>query len=152
MDAVIRGLAIYAFLMVIFRFAGKRALQNTTTFDFVLLLIIAETTQQALLGDDFSLTNACLLITTLITTDILLSLLKSKFPRLALWIDDAPVVLVENGRLKHERLTKERLDCDDIMVAAREQHGLDTFDQIEHAILEQDGKVSIVPRRSSTQP
>jgi uncharacterized membrane protein YcaP (DUF421 family) len=54
MDLVIRGIAVYLFLLLIFRVSGKRSLRNATTFDFVLLLIVAETTQQALIGDDSS--------------------------------------------------------------------------------------------------
>jgi len=76
MDLVIRGLAVYLFLLLIFRVSGKRSLHNATTFDFVLLLIIAETTQQALVGDDGSVTGAFLLIIVLVGTDVLLSLAK----------------------------------------------------------------------------
>jgi len=57
-------------LLIIFRISGKRSLGQVTSFDFVLLLIIAETTQQALLGDDYSVTNAFLLIGTLVGIDI----------------------------------------------------------------------------------
>jgi uncharacterized membrane protein YcaP (DUF421 family) len=77
MDAVLRGLSVYIFLLIIFRISGKRSLGQVTSFDFVLLLIIAETTQQALLGDDYSVTNAFLLIGTLVGVDIGLSLLEA---------------------------------------------------------------------------
>ena len=66
MESVLRAAIVYVFLLVLFRLAGKRTLSDVTTFDFVLLLIISEATQQALLGEDFSLTNAFLVITTLI--------------------------------------------------------------------------------------
>ena len=81
MDLVIRGIAVYLFLLLIFRVSGKRSLRNATTFDFVLLLIVAETTQQALVGDDASVTGAFLLIVVLVGTDILLSLVKRWSPR-----------------------------------------------------------------------
>ena len=58
MDSVLRGLCIYFTLLAIFRISGKRSLAQIATFDFVLLLIISETTQQAMVGDDFSITNA----------------------------------------------------------------------------------------------
>lgn len=80
MDSVLRALAIYLFLMVIFRISGKRSLAQITTFDFVLLLVIGEATQQALLGDDFSLTNAALVIATLLGLDTGLSLLQQRLP------------------------------------------------------------------------
>lgn len=81
MDTVLRGLAIYVFLLLVFRVAGKRTLAQVTTFDFVLLIIIAEATQQGLLGEDFSVTNALLLIVTLVTADILLALWKQRSKR-----------------------------------------------------------------------
>lgn len=57
MDAVLRGLAVYIFLLIVFRIAGKRSVAEVTTFDFILILIIAEATQQALLGQDYSTTE-----------------------------------------------------------------------------------------------
>ncbi|HEX7070897.1 MAG TPA: hypothetical protein VF190_08830, partial [Rhodothermales bacterium] len=69
MDAVLRACAVYVFLLILFRISGKRTLSSATSFDFVLLLIIAETTQQALLGNDFSVTNSFLLIVSLLGLD-----------------------------------------------------------------------------------
>lgn len=73
MDAIFRGATIYFLVLVVIRLSGRRTLAETTTFDFVLLLIIAETTQQALLGEDYSITNAALLVLTLAGIDILIS-------------------------------------------------------------------------------
>ncbi|MDF3041519.1 MAG: rane protein, partial [Thermomicrobiales bacterium] len=95
MDSVIRAVAIYGILLIIFRVSGKRSLAQITTFDFVLLLIISEATQQALLGDDFSLINAFVVIITLIGLDIALSLLKQRSPTFELLIDDTPLIIVE---------------------------------------------------------
>lgn len=78
MDAVLRAVAVYGFLLVIMRLSGKRTLAQVTAFDLVLLLIIGEATQQALLGDDFSVTNAFVVITTLIVCDIGMSLVKQR--------------------------------------------------------------------------
>jgi hypothetical protein len=77
MDAVVRGLAIYFVLLIIIRLSGRRTLAQMTPFDLVIVLVISETTQQAMLGDDFSITNAVLLILTLFTTDIGLSYVKA---------------------------------------------------------------------------
>lgn len=147
MDAVLSALAIYVFLLVLFRIGGKRTLGQTTTFDFVLLLIIAETTQQALLGDDFSLTTAFLLITTLIVLDILLSLLKRKWPKLDRLVEGVPMIIVEHGKPLWDRMQKARVDESDVLTAARELQGLKRMDQIEYAVLERSGGISIVPKR-----
>ena len=147
MDAVLRGAAIYLFLLVLLRFAGRRTLGQLTTFDFVLLLIISEATQQALLGEDFSITNAFLVVMTMIGLDIGLSLLKQRFIRLEDWLEGMPVVLIENGRLLKDRMDKERVDEDDILHAARELQGIERIDQIKYAVLERTGGISIIPKQ-----
>lgn len=81
MDAVIRGQAIYFTLLVIIRLSGRRTLAQMTPFDLVIVLVISETTQQTMLGDDFSITNAVILILTLFTTDIALSYVKRWWPK-----------------------------------------------------------------------
>jgi uncharacterized membrane protein YcaP (DUF421 family) len=109
------------------------------------LLIVAETTQQALLGDDFSVVNAIVLILTLFVTDILLSLLKEKMPWLAKWLDGAPTVLISLGKPDTRAMRRARVDVVEIIEAARNQHGLERLDQIKFAVLEVDGHVSITP-------
>lgn len=147
MDAVIRAAAIYVFVWLVFRLAGKRTLSETTTFDFVLLLIIAETTQQALLGEDFSVTNAFILITTLVGIDIGLSLIKQRWPKAEKVIDGEPVVLVADGRPLEDRMKRARVDRQDILEAARRLQGLERFEQIKYAVLEQSGGITIVPKQ-----
>ena len=146
MDIVVRGLAVYLFLMIIFRIAGQRTLSEVTTFDFVLLLIIAEATQQALLGEDFSITNAMLLIATLIGFDIALSLWKQRSQKVAKILEGVPLVLVDDGKPMPEHMENARVDEEDILAAARELQGLERIDQIKYAILERNGGISIIPR------
>src|SRR5688572_7643178 len=99
MDSVLRAVAIYLILMVIFRLSGKRSLSDVTTFDFILLLIISEATQNALMGDDFSITNAFLVILTLVILDIGLSMVTSRSARMEKLLSDVPTIVVENGRV-----------------------------------------------------
>ena len=146
MDAVLRGVSIYLIVLVVIRLSGRRTLGEMTAFDFVLLLIIAETTQQALLGEDFSITNAFLLVTTLVGLDILMSLLKQRFDLIDRVIDGVPMIIVENGRPLEERLRKARLDKADIMQAARKLQGLERMDQIKFAVLEADGSITVIPQ------
>lgn len=145
MDAILRGVSVYIILLVILRLAGRRTLGEMTAFDFVLLLIIAETTQQALLGDDFSVTNAFLLITTLVAMDIALAYLKTRFDGFDRLVDSVPVIVVEHGKPLHDRLRKSRLDEHDVLAAARRLQGLERMDQIKYAVLEADGGISIIP-------
>jgi uncharacterized membrane protein YcaP (DUF421 family) len=145
MESVFRGLAVYFVLLLVTRLSGRRSLAQVTPFDFVLLLIIAETTQQALLGDDFSVTNAFVLIVTLFFADVLMSFLKQWSSRAALLLDGTPTVLISRGRIDREAMRRARLNLDDIMKAAREQHGLRRLDQVDFAVLEVSGTLSIVP-------
>lgn len=145
MDSVLRAASIYLILMILFRIMGTRALAQITTFDFILLLIISETTQQAMVGQDFSLTNAVLAIVTLVMLDLGLSLLKSKFPNLEKWLEGLPLVIVENGVPLKERMQRARVDESDVLAAARETQGLERMEQIKYAVLERSGGISIIP-------
>jgi uncharacterized membrane protein YcaP (DUF421 family) len=89
------------------------------------LLIIRETTQQAMVDDDHSITNAFLLIMTLIGASMALSLLKQRLPAVEKWLDGVPVVIIEKGRLLKDRMDKTRVDEADILEAARELQGLE---------------------------
>ncbi|RVH06358.1 DUF421 domain-containing protein [Sinorhizobium meliloti] len=146
MDSVVRGITIYFILLAALRLSGRRTVAQMTTFDFVLLLIIAETTQQALLGDDFSIVNATLLILTLFGVDIVLSYLKQWSPKIALCLDGTATVLIADGKVDERALKRARVNIEDILVAAREQQGLARLDQIKFAVLEADGGISIIPR------
>ena len=104
MDMVLRAVAIYLVLMVVFKIAGRRALLQMTSFDLILLLIISEATQQALLGNDFSVTGAALTIITLVVVDILFGKLKKYVTGAEHFIAGPPVVLVENGEMRPEKM------------------------------------------------
>ena len=107
MESVIRGAIVYLFLLVVLRISGKRTLAQVTTFDFAVLLIISETTQQAMIRNDNSITHAALLIITLIGIDIGFSLLKQRFPRLERWVDDIPLVILVNGKAIPDRVSEK---------------------------------------------
>lgn len=149
MDSVFRAAAVYLILLVILRIAGKRTLAQVTVFDFILVLIISEATQQALLGDDFSVITAAIVIATLVLLDIVFSVLKQRSERLDQIIDDSPVVIVDNGKPLWDRMNRARIDEQEVLVAARELHGLERLDQIKYAVLERSGGISIVPKTKS---
>ena len=146
MDAIVRGLVVYLFLMILFRIAGRRTLGSITNFDFVLLLIISEATQNAMIGNDYSVTNGFLVILTLVGLDIALSYLKQRFPAMERYLDGLPLILVDQGRPLKDLMYRVRVDEQDILAAAREKHGLERMDQIKYAILETNGMISIVPK------
>ncbi|QXH77925.1 DUF421 domain-containing protein [Pseudomonas salmasensis] len=148
MDSVLRAGAMYLALMVLFKIAGRRSLAELTTFDFVLLMMIGEATQQALLGDDFSITNGILVIVTLIAIDVGLSLLKQRSSWVSRLIDGEPTIIVENGKLLHRRLRHARLIEADVMEAARSSQGIERLEDIKFAIIERNGKISIIAKEN----
>ena len=149
MDSVIRAAVVYFMLLVVFRLAGNRSIGQITAFDFVLLLIISESIQQAMITSDFSLTNAFLIIVTLVGLDIMMSLWKQRSKRLERILDGVPVLLIENGKLNKHIMNKERVDEGDILAAAREKIGIERIDQIKHAVVEANGAISIIPKHQS---
>jgi uncharacterized membrane protein YcaP (DUF421 family) len=146
MESVLRGAAVYLFLLVVFRIAGQRTLAQITTFDLVLLLIISEAIQQALIGNDNSMTNAGLIVLTLAGLNVGLSVLKQRSKHAEKVLEDVPLVLVAEGRILKDRMDKVRVDEDDILEAARSMHGLERLDQIRYAVLERSGDISIIPQ------
>lgn len=145
METVLRAAGIYLVLMVVMKIAGKRTLMQMTSFDLILLLIISEATQQALLGDDFSVTGAALTIITLFSIDILLGILKNRFPVTERLIDGTSVILVENGKPLYRQMKKTGVGCEEVLIAARSGQGVDRIENIKFAILEKNGQISIIP-------
>ena len=146
MESVIRAAIVYVVLMLLFRIAGKRSLAEVTSFDLVLLLIISEATQQAMIDNDNSMTNSLLLVATLIGMNILLSVVTKRWKSLDKLVEDVPLVILKNGEPLRDRMRKERIDEDDILEAARASEGLERLDQIKFAILERTGHITIVPK------
>jgi uncharacterized membrane protein YcaP (DUF421 family) len=149
MDTVLRSTAVYVFLLVIFRISGKRSLSQLTTFDFILLLIISEATQQALVGNDFSFTNAAVVIVSLVVLDNTFSWMEGRSPLFSRVVGSLPVVVVENGKLLEDRAKQEGVTLTEILAQGREKHGLERLEQFKYAILERHGGISVVPQNKS---
>jgi uncharacterized membrane protein YcaP (DUF421 family) len=145
MNPVIRGIIIYLFLLLVFRIMGKRSLSETTMFDLLVLLIISEVTQQAMVNTDNSLTAAAILISTLLGLDLILSLLKKPFKMFEKIVEGTPLIIVDHGKPLKDRMSKSNIDEEDIMQAARSNQGLERMEQVKYAVLEKDGTISIIP-------
>jgi uncharacterized membrane protein YcaP (DUF421 family) len=145
MDTIVRAVLIYCGLLLLFRLTGKRTLAQITSFDFILLLLISESFQNALANDDRSLTGAFLIAITMIGLDIGFSLLKQRSKALEKLLDDVPLVIVEHGQPLKELMMKVRVDEEDVLAAARMHHGLENMRDIKYAVLERSGGISIIP-------
>jgi uncharacterized membrane protein YcaP (DUF421 family) len=142
----LRAAVVYAFLMLAFRFAGHRTLAQITNFDLILVLIIGDATQNAIVGDDTSLWTAAVAIASLILLDVLIGRGKQAWPQLDTVADGLPVVIVSQGAPCHDRMKKQGVDLEDVLAAARERHGIMRLEEIEFAILEKSGGISVIPR------
>lgn len=147
MEIVLRAAAIYLFLMIVFRISGRRALAEMTGFDMVLLLIIGESVSQGLIGDDFSVTTALILVATLVLIEQGMAVLKEKVPAAARWLDDVPLIVVQDGKPLPKRMRMAQVDEQDVLEAARSAHGLEKMRQVKYAVVERSGAISIVPKK-----
>jgi uncharacterized membrane protein YcaP (DUF421 family) len=151
MDAVIRPIFLYVFLLVVFSMAGKRTMAEMDTFDMVTLLIISEATQNALVGQNASISYAMVVIITLVSCTVFMAWLKAKRPRIEQTLQGGPLILVENGRMFRDRMKAAYVDEQDILTTARTGQGLERLDQIKFAILETSGEISIIPKGDSSR-
>jgi uncharacterized membrane protein YcaP (DUF421 family) len=147
MDSVIKSLVIYLVLWLVIRSSGRRTLGQLTVFDFILFLIVGGAAQRALMGQDYSLTHAFLVIATFVINDIAVSFVERDVPSIAKILKGVPTVVVENGHVLSGRLRRARITEEEILEAARRTHGLERMDEIKFAIFEASGRISIIPRR-----
>jgi uncharacterized membrane protein YcaP (DUF421 family) len=144
-STVLRAAIIYVFVLVVVRLAGKRTLAELSTFDLVVLLILSEGIQPALVSDDSRLTSAMIIVLTIVGIDALFGLVKYRSTAASKLLDDIPTVLVRDGIVNEKAMARERLDTDDILEAARRQMGLEHFEEVRFAILERTGGISVIP-------
>jgi uncharacterized membrane protein YcaP (DUF421 family) len=147
-DPILRVAAVYLFLLVLLRLAGRRTLGESTPFDFVVLLLIGDLMQEPLLGEDPSFAHASVLCLTLVGLNIVFALCKAQSRRVERWIEGVPVVLVEHGRPLRDVMHYARIAEEDVLAAARMHQGLERMDQIRLAVLERTGHISVIPESS----
>lgn len=143
---VLNTMGVYLFLLIMFRIAGRRTMTQVTMFDLVLVLVISETVQNALIGEDRSVTGAFLVITTLVGVDVLFAEMKARSDRVEKWIDGMPLIVVREGKPLEELMSRARIDLNDILQSARIS-GIGTIEEIDYAVLETNGRISVIPKR-----
>ena len=146
MSFILKCVLIYFFLLIVFRIAGKRALADITTFDIVLLLIISEATQQALTVEDHSMVNAMLLIGTFVAIEMILTFFTLRSPTLDRLLNSRPLAIVRNGRVLDEHMKHAGVNVDEVLSAARQSQGVAQLEDIDDAVLECNGQISVMPR------
>jgi uncharacterized membrane protein YcaP (DUF421 family) len=147
MDAVLRALFFYLFLIFLVRIVGRRPGKQITPFEFVLVFFMGGLALTAMVGDDASLTNATLQIITLAAAHYAVAWLRSASPRIARLFDGTALILLENGTWRSNTMSRMGIQDDDVMATARDQ-GVMTLQEIDRAILERNGQISIIPGKS----
>lgn len=149
MAAVFRAAFGYCFLILMVRSAGRRPGKQITPFEFVFIFFIGGLTLTPMVGNDRSLSNALIIITTIAVTHFLIAYLKRRWPAFGRVVDGTPLVLLKKGEWQMESMQKMRLQDDDVMAMARD-NGLERLDQVEYAILERNGEICIIPESKSS--
>jgi uncharacterized membrane protein YcaP (DUF421 family) len=145
----VRALAVYGAVFVGFRVLGKRELGQMTVFDLVLILLISNSVQNAMVGPDTSLQGGLVAAVVLLAANRLAAESRLRSPLFDRLFQGRSAVLVEHGQLVTGQLRKQRVAEEDLEAAMRE-HGIESLDQVELAVLETDGTISIVPVTSPT--
>jgi uncharacterized membrane protein YcaP (DUF421 family) len=146
MDIVLRAAATFALLYIITRVVGRRELGEMEPFDMILLIVLGDLIQQGVTQSDYSFTGAALAVTTMAMLTVALSYLSFRFKQLRPILDGEPLVLVHDGRPIARNLRRERITLEELEAEARMQQ-LTSLDDVQVAVLETSGKISIIPRR-----
>jgi len=144
---VARTIIVYAAVLIGLRFAGKRELGQMTPFDLVVILLIANAVQNAMVGPDTSVTGGLIAAAVLVAVNYGLAQARERLPLLRRALEGAPTLLINDGKFIEEHLRREGLDEELVMMAIRE-HGIGDLKDVKMAVLETDGSISIVPAGS----
>ncbi len=146
MFSIIRTLAIYLLILFFLRTTSKRSLSNMSPFEFVLLMMMGGIAVPSMQGDDRSLTNALLIICTLMGTHLLLAWFKQHSRTAEKLIEGTPMVVLEDGKPIRHRMRKMLIHDQDILQAVREK-GLERMEQAKYAIVERNGVIVVIPKK-----
>jgi uncharacterized membrane protein YcaP (DUF421 family) len=147
MSAILRAIAGYCFLILVVRAVGRRPGKQLAPFEFVLIFYLGGLALTAIAGDERSFTNAACQIIAIALSHDAISWARAKSPRFARLVDGTPLILLERGSWRAKTLKQMHIQDVDVMSAARDK-GVAALTQIEQAILERNGEISIL----STKP
>jgi uncharacterized membrane protein YcaP (DUF421 family) len=148
-EFVLRGIIIYIFLIVILRATGKRQIGQMSPFDLVLLLVLSNGVQNSMNGGDNTVTGGMILSITLVSANWIAGKITFSSKKAERLIEGAPQVLVHNGRVYEAALSDAQLTRHELMSAIRTE-GYTDLNEIRAVMLENDGSISVIAKRSPT--
>jgi uncharacterized membrane protein YcaP (DUF421 family) len=143
-DNVVRSAMVYLAILAALRTAGKRHVAQLSIVDFVLVLLVSNAVQNAMVGDDNTLPGGLAAAFTLVAINVLLTRLVLRNERLGYFLEGEPTLLVRNGQVLDNHLQRECIRRSELEAAIRE-HGFRDVSCVKQAILEIDGSISVVP-------
>ena len=150
LEKVLRPLFVYAFLVVGLRLAGKRELAQLNPFDLVVLLTLSNTVQNAIIGDDNSVTGGIIGATTLLFVNYLVVRFLYGHERLERLVEGEPDVLIDGGQIRFDRLRKELVTLPELESAAHKQ-GFASLDEVDRAVLEPGGTLAFFGKKPNPE-
>ena len=151
METIVRIAATYVFLMFAFRVMGKRELSKLSPFELVTLLLIPEIFSQAMVREDFSMTNAFIAVSTLCCLVVATSLLSHRFRWFEHTVENPPSLLVQHGQIIARHMDEERIQSAELF-AEMHKAGIERLSDVKWAILESDGRISFVRVKPDDAP
>jgi uncharacterized membrane protein YcaP (DUF421 family) len=146
-DLVLRTVAVFFFLLILMRAIGRRELASLQPFDLMLLIVLGDAVQQGLTQDDYSVTGALLVIGTFAVLQVCTSWVSFRFPRVRPILEGEPIIVVQDGKPIERNLKRERLTLEELAEAARSE-SIARLEDVQWAVLETNGQISFIPRRS----
>lgn len=147
-ELILRGTVVYAFLLVLLRITGKRQIGQLAPFDLVLLLVLSNAVQNSMNGGDNSLVGGLISATTLVALNYGMSYATFKNKKLEALIEGRPQVIIHNGRVFEEVMRNAKLTHHELNAALR-RSGCTCAEEVQIAVLENNGSISIVTRAAS---
>src|SRR5213080_1548682 len=145
-EKIIRPIVVYFFLIAVLRLAGKRELAQLNPFDLIVLLTLSNTVQNAIIGDDNSVTGGLLGAATLLGVNALVVRFLYRHERLERLVEGEADVLIEDGKIRRDRLKTELITLPELESAAHKQ-GFASLDEVDRAVLEPGGTVSFIGKK-----
>jgi uncharacterized membrane protein YcaP (DUF421 family) len=142
-DIIIRSASVYLFMIIALRIFGKKELSQLNTADVILILLISNSVQNAMVGSDTSLWGGLAAAAVLFIINFTLKKLMYKYPKFCDFMQEKPEILIHNGTLDFKSLSKLNITSDELREAMRE-HGVEHFSEVKLAMLEIDGNISII--------
>mgnify|MGYP001330990565 CR=1 FL=1 len=144
-NVILRTVILYFVVLLVMRLMGKREIGKLSVFDFIVSILIADISAIIIEDRKLPILEGLLPIFTLALLQILFSVLLLKSRRLRQWIDGKPTVLIKEGKIQDDAMAKARYNLDDLLLQLRENGYADVKD-VEFAILETSGKLSVFPK------